>query len=150
VIHLLINQSIIHPIISIHQSYIHPTTSTNTYTIHTHLSFILPETTMTSITLRPRRPLEALPLSRYTVDGLGLPPSPISIPSKRSIHSSPSRQAEASTSKARKVSADEGGVETIRRKRSDMTHEAKAALSRDEFGTGKSPARRLFVDSKTR
>jgi len=48
------------------------------------------------------------------------------------------------------VSADEGGVETIRRKRSDLTDEAKAALSRDEFGTGKSPARRLFADNKTR
>jgi hypothetical protein len=41
-------------------------------------------------------------------------------------------------------------VETIRRKRSDLGIEAKAALSRDDFGTGKSPARRLFVDDKTR
>jgi hypothetical protein len=103
---------------------------------------------MTTISLRPRKPLETLPLAPYTIHAL--PPSPISIPSKRSITSSPGRQGEASSSKARKVSADEGGVETIRRKRSELAPEAKAALSRDEFGTGKSPARRLFVNDKTR
>jgi hypothetical protein len=48
------------------------------------------------------------------------------------------------------VSDEYGGIETIRRKRSDLAPEAKAALAIDEFGTGKSPARRLFVDDSTR
>lgn len=103
---------------------------------------------MTTVTLRPRRPLEALPLSHYT--SLPLPPSPISLSSKRSLASSPGRNAEASTSKLRKVSGNEGGQETIRRKNSEITPRAKKALAEDEMGMGKSPARRLFVDEGLR
>lgn len=106
---------------------------------------------MSTITLRPRRPLESLPLSHYTA--LPLPPSPISLSSKRSLTSSPGRIGESSTSKLRKVSGGVSGMdgaETIRRKKSEITPRAKKALAEDEMGIGKSPARRLFVDDGLR
>lgn len=106
---------------------------------------------MSTINLRPRRPLDPLPLSQFTGLPLPPPPSPISLPNKRSLISSPGRIGESSTSsKHRKVSGEHEGQETIRRKKSDITPRAKRALAEDELGTGKSPARRLFVDEGIR
>ncbi|OCF39923.1 hypothetical protein I317_06297 [Kwoniella heveanensis CBS 569] len=112
-----------------------------------------------------REPLVSLALTSFLPDVSSLP-SPISLPSKRgpSTFDSPSSPG----GKARKVSRTEkDGSETIRKTRSAkelrsqyrtqtpaggivddsavVTPRVKHVLERDDLGTGKSPARRLFV-----
>ncbi|WVF66493.1 hypothetical protein IAT40_001233 [Kwoniella sp. CBS 6097] len=113
-----------------------------------------------------REPLVSLALTAFLPNVSSLPlPSPISLPSKRgpSTFDSPSSPG-GGGGKARKVSRTEkDGTETIRKTRSakelrsqyrntsvdvDMgavvTPRVKHVLERDDLGTGKSPARRLF------
>lgn len=114
-----------------------------------------PHTNMTAIQ-RPRDILGALPLSLFYPDPNTLP-SPISLPARAgpsftSASSSTSTSTLASTptsSEKRKRTHHESDVpDTVKRLRSrcTVTPKERAFMERDELGTGRSPARRLFVN----
>ena len=102
---------------------------------------------------RQRHPLSSLPLYHY-VPAADIMPSPPSIPLKRS---NPPSGAESTVSvspqkqrRLNKTTSDHGrGDETVKKKDSSrvVTPKVKDILDKDDLGTGKSPARRLFGDA---
>ncbi|KAK8844576.1 hypothetical protein IAR55_006423 [Kwoniella newhampshirensis] len=126
--------------------------------------------------LRPRKPLSVLPITLFLPHVSSLP-SPISLPAKRapSTFDSPMKSPGG---KARKVSRTEkDGSETVRKARIPqrdatemdasgsgcrspirtasgsespmrITPKVKRVLERDDLGTGRSPARRLFAEEE--
>ncbi|WWD22881.1 hypothetical protein CI109_107376 [Kwoniella shandongensis] len=121
--------------------------------------------------LRPREPLSTLPITRF-LPHVSTLPSPISLPSKRAPSTFDSTPRSPG-GKARKVSRTEkDGSETVRKARIAqreteseasgstsasasgsgspvrVTPKVKRVLERDDLGTGKSPARRLFSEDE--
>ncbi|WWC67146.1 uncharacterized protein I206_101053 [Kwoniella pini CBS 10737] len=117
-----------------------------------------------------RTPLLPLPImSSIQFQSSSTLPSPVSLPTKRGFVSS--EPSSSGGSKARKVSrAEKDGSETIRKTRSSsrkgkerqvkdddndeeveigVTPKIRNVLNTDDLGTGKSPARRLFVNGNT-
>ena len=97
-----------------------------------------------------RLPLSDLPISLFVPPHNTLP-SPISLPLKRNASSLPLESGlTVSPQKTRKVSRvdPDWGGETIKRVVSgkDLTPKERIVLDRDDLGTGRSPARRLFGD----
>ncbi|WVQ85146.1 hypothetical protein IAT38_007311 [Cryptococcus sp. DSM 104549] len=115
---------------------------------------------MSSYSLR-RRPLAPLPLSHFPASPSAssstlpntypAPPSPLSLPLKRSpsttsLGASPRKVSRGSKDvDVRRTEREIGASERVRRSGSGgVTPRVKKVLERDDLGTGKSPARRLF------
>ncbi|WVW81451.1 hypothetical protein I302_103445 [Kwoniella bestiolae CBS 10118] len=130
----------------------------------------MPSIASSSRTRSHRLPLISLPLTTFVQPSSSSFPSPVSLPAKRGP-SSLSVPSSPGSSKARKVSRTEkDGSETVRKARVGSSSKGKQreqphphedvevevgvtpkirnVLEKDDLGTGKSPARRLFVNGE--